>query len=78
MKEAVHFTILGVPIVRVVKRIDGEGDNTYHSNRIILFNLFLFGAGYASQKESEHIHFNIGITKFELLWSFCIRKRWLL
>ena len=33
-------------------------------------------AGYASQKESEHIH-NIRITKFEML-EFCIRKRWLL
>ena len=73
MKEIVHFTILDVPIVKVIKRIDKENDNTYHSNRIILF-----GAGYASQKEAEHVHFNIGITKFEMLWSFCIRKRWLL
>ena len=78
MKNEIHYTILGVPIVKITKRVDSDGTNTYHSNRIILFNLFLFGAGYASQEESEHIHFNVGITKFELLWSFCIRKRWLL
>ena len=78
MKNATHYTILGVPIVKITKRVDSDGTNTYHSNRIILFSLFLFGAGYASQKESEHIHFNVGITKFEILWSFCIRKRWLL
>jgi len=78
MKNAIHYTILGVPIVKITKRVDSDGTNTYHSNRIILFNLFLFGTGYASQEESEHIHFNVGITKFELLWSFCIRKRWLL
>ena len=77
MKNATHYTILGVPIVKITKRVDNDGTNIYHSNRIILFNLFLFGAGYASQKESEHIHFNVGITKFEILWSFCIRKRWL-
>ena len=78
MKNATHYTILGVPIVKITKRVDSDGTNTYHSNRVILFNLVLFGAGYASQKESEHIHFNVGITKFEILWSFCIRKRWLL
>lgn len=78
MKNATEYTILGVPVVKITKRVDSDGTNTYHSNRITLFNLFLFGAGYASQKESEHIHFNVGITKFEILWSFCIRKRWLL
>ena len=74
MKEAKQINILGIPTIKLLSR----KDDNYHSFKIILFRIFLIGFGYALHKEAEHIHFNIGITKLELFWSFSIKKRWLM
>ena len=74
MKEAKQINIFGIPLFKILKRSEDD----YHSVKIILFRLFLFGVGYALNKNAEHIHISIGITKLELFWSFSIKKRWLM
>tara|TARA_R100001463_G_scaffold123810_2_gene180649 strand:+ start:1029 stop:1253 length:225 start_codon:yes stop_codon:yes gene_type:complete len=74
MNTAKKITIFGVPLFKILSK----SENNYRSYKIIFFKFILIGIGCAINGHSDHIHFNIGITKFETMINFSIRRNWLL
>tara|TARA_B100001939_G_scaffold2982_1_gene2836 strand:- start:218 stop:442 length:225 start_codon:yes stop_codon:yes gene_type:complete len=74
MNIARQVTLFGVPIFKVLSKLE----NNYRSYKIIFFKLILFGIGFAINGHANHIHFNIGISKLEIMLNFSVRRNWLL
>ena len=67
-----EIKLLGIPLLKIQK-INTED---YISCRIVLFGLFLIGVGSGNER-GDHIHFNLGISKFELFIGLSLRHGWI-
>lgn len=63
--------LLGLPLLKVQK----IGTDDYKSLKVVLLGMFLLGIGTGSER-GDHIHFNFGVSKFELFIGLSLKNSW--